>query len=153
LKTAWFIACFQYETRSFMINKFNKFHFAKYVSYTTNKLTTIKWKENVVSFLKSSAGFRKYESKMKMNRNNFLFVYKRGLPGAARDYTNKFLFTNPPQRATFVCWPLPNSQSIHPHLVGCTLGPRFRVSPPQIKFDPTNPSRGATFVFWPPPNS
>jgi hypothetical protein len=33
----------------------------------------------------------------------------------------KFLYTNPPRGATFVCWPLPNSQSIHPHLVGWNL--------------------------------
>ncbi len=68
----------------------------------------------------------------------YLFNEKCGLPGAARDYFTislwncpvqidlrtlqamvggssaqiKFLYTNPPLGATFVCWPPPNSQSI-----------------------------------------
>jgi hypothetical protein len=45
----------------------------------------------------------------------------------------KFVYTNPPQRATFVCWPLPNYQSIHPYLVGWTLGAQGQGKPLENK--------------------
>jgi hypothetical protein len=65
----------------------------------------------------------------------------------------KILYTNPPRGATFVCWPPPNSQIIHPHLVGWTLCARVKGEPPKIKFYQATPTRRAAFVCWPPPHS
>ncbi len=85
--------------------------------------------------------------------------YKRGLPGAARDYVTislwhspvqidlrnqqalgwgeppqiKFLYTNPPRGATFVSWPPPNTQSVNPHLIGWILGAQGQGEPPANK--------------------
>ena len=81
---------------------------------------------------------------------------KRGQPGAAWDYfsislwnsplqidlrilqalgwdeppTNKIFIYKPTRGPTFVCWPPPHSQSIHPHLVGWTLRAQGLGEPP-----------------------
>jgi hypothetical protein len=46
----------------------------------------------------------------------------------------KFYQANPPQGATFVCWPLPYSHCKHLHLVGWTLRARGWGEPPKMKF-------------------
>ncbi len=82
---------------------------------------------------------------------------------------------NPPQEATFVCWPPtyshckhmanppwgaificlspPYSHCKHPHFVEWTLRAWGWGEPPQIKFYQANPPLGAIFICWPPPNS
>ncbi len=65
----------------------------------------------------------------------------------------KFYMANPPQGATFVCWPPPFSHCKYPHLVEWTLRACGWGEPPQIKFHMANPPRGATFVCWPSPYS
>ena len=60
----------------------------------------------------------------------------------------KFCFVNPLPRATFVCWPPPNSQSKYPPFCGVDpVGPRVRWAP-QNKAMLCKTTRGATFVCW-----
>ncbi len=65
----------------------------------------------------------------------------------------KFLFTNPPQGETFVCWPPPNSQSIHPHLVGWTLWALSWGEPPANKILSGKPTPRSNFCLLAPAQS
>jgi hypothetical protein len=60
----------------------------------------------------------------------------------------KFLYTNPPQGATFVCWPPPNYQSIHPHLLGWTL--QAQGEPPTNKICMHKPTLRSNFCLLAP---
>jgi hypothetical protein len=62
----------------------------------------------------------------------------------------RFLFSNPPQGATFVCWPPPNSQSIHPHLVGSTLRAPGLGEPPTNKILHGKPTPRSNFCLLAP---
>ena len=101
---------------------------------------------------------------------------KRGLPGAARDYftislwnspvqidlrtqqplgwgeppTNKIFIHKPTRGATFVCWPPPNSQSMHPHLVGWTLQAPGLGEPPTNKILHCKPTPRSNFCLLAP---
>ena len=62
----------------------------------------------------------------------------------------KMLCTNPPQGATFVCWPLPNSQSIHPHFVGWILRAPGLGEPPTNKILHGKPTPRSNFCLLAP---
>ena len=62
----------------------------------------------------------------------------------------KFYIANPPRGATFVCWPLPNSQRIHPHLVEWTLRARGWGEPPTNKILQDKPTPRSNFCLLAP---
>jgi len=64
-----------------------------------------------------------------------------------------FLYTNPPRGATFVCWPPPNSQSIHPHLLEWTLRAPGLGEPPKNKILPGKPTPKSNFCLLAPAQS
>ncbi len=110
------------------------------------------------------------------NNTNTCIIWLAVPPGAARDYftialwkspvqidlrtlralgwgeppANKILFSNPPRGATFVCWPPPNSQSIHPHLVGWTLRAPGLGEPPTNKILHGKPTPRSNFCLLAP---
>ena len=60
---------------------------------------------------------------------------------------NKKFIYNPPRGATFVCWPPPNSQSMHPHLVGWTLQAPGLGEPPTNKILHGKPTPRSNFCL------
>ena len=58
----------------------------------------------------------------------------------------KFYQANPPQGATFVCWPPPYSHCQHLHLVESPCGPGVGVSPPKLNF-PSKPTLRSNFCL------
>ena len=62
----------------------------------------------------------------------------------------KFLYTNPPRGATFVCWPRPNCQSIYPHLVGWSLWAPGLGEPPTNKILHGKPTPRSSFCLLAP---
>ena len=105
-----------------------------------------------------------------------LICYKRGLPGAARDYftislwnspvqidlrtlrawgwgelpTNNFFTYKPIPRSNFCLLAPPNSQSIHPHFVGWTLRARDQGEPPTNKICMHKPTPRSNFCLLAP---
>ncbi len=59
----------------------------------------------------------------------------------------KFYMANPPRGATFVCWPPPNSQRIHPHLVEWTLRAPGLGEPPINKILHGKPTLKSNFCL------
>jgi hypothetical protein len=57
---------------------------------------------------------------------------------------------NPPLGATFVCWPPPNSQSVHPNLVGWTLRAPGLGEPPTNKILHGKPTPRSNFCLLAP---
>jgi hypothetical protein len=62
----------------------------------------------------------------------------------------KFYQANPPRGAIFVCWPLPNSQPIHPHLVEWTLRAPGLGEPPKNKILHGKPTPKSNFCLLAP---
>ncbi len=62
----------------------------------------------------------------------------------------KFLYANLPQGATFVCWPVPNSQGIYPLLVGWTLRAWVKGEPHENKILLRKPTLKSNFCLLAP---
>jgi hypothetical protein len=64
--------------------------------------------------------------------------------------TNKNFIYKPTPRSNFFCWPPPNSQSIHPHLVGWTLWAPGLGEPPTNKILHGKPTSRSNFCLLAP---
>jgi hypothetical protein len=78
----------------------------------------------------------KFQENCSKANTPFCWGWTLWAPGWSEPPQIKFYQANPPRGATFVCWPLPNSQRIYPHLVGWTLRAQGKGEPPENKILP-----------------
>jgi len=86
-------------------------------------------------------------------KEQFLFagpcpILKADIPHLGWAPKITFYRLNPPQIATFVCGPPPNSQCIYPQLVEWTLWATGWSEPPSNKILPGKPTPRSNFCFW-----